>query len=108
MLEWCQNQSCWEQLGYSGKYLTCKVKASSWPLATSCSSSKRNISALRTACVKAIKRHNNNNNNSNSNNNNNNNNDSNNDDDDDNNNNNNNNLFGYPHITMALHSIIIT
>ena len=33
----------------------CKVKASSWPLATSCSSPKRNISALRTACAKAIK-----------------------------------------------------
>ena len=38
---------------------TRKVKAFSWPLATSCSSPKRNISALRTACEKAIKRHNN-------------------------------------------------
>ena len=50
------------------------MKASSWPLATSCSSLKSNISALRTACPKAIKR-NNNDNNSNNNNNNNNNND---------------------------------
>ena len=50
------------------------VKASSWPLATSCSSPKRNISALRTVCAKAIKRHNNNNNNNNNNNKNNNNN----------------------------------
>ena len=39
------------------------MKAYSWPLATSCSSPKRNISALRTACAKAIKRYNNNNNN---------------------------------------------
>ena len=31
---------------------------SSCPLATSCNSSKMNISALRTACAKAIKRHN--------------------------------------------------
>ena len=31
----------------------------SWPLATSCSWSKRNISTLRTACAKAIKGHNN-------------------------------------------------
>ena len=37
------------------------MKASSWPLATSCSSPKRNISAFRTACAKAIKRSNNNN-----------------------------------------------
>ena len=31
------------------------MKASSWSLATSCSSPKRNISTLRTACAKAIK-----------------------------------------------------
>ena len=37
-----------------------KVKTPFWPLATRCSSPKRNISALRTASVKAIKRHNNN------------------------------------------------
>ena len=43
------------------------MKASSWPLATSCSSPKRNISALGTACAKAIKRHNNNKDNSNNN-----------------------------------------
>ena len=49
------------------KVLDCKVKASSWPLATSCSSPKRNISALRTSCAKAIKQHNNNNNNNNKN-----------------------------------------
>ena len=36
------------------------MKASSWPLATSCSSLKRNISALRIAFVKTNKRHNNN------------------------------------------------
>ena len=52
---------------------TCEVKASSWPLATSCSSPKRNILTLKTASAKTIKRHNNNNNNSNNNNNNNNN-----------------------------------
>ena len=88
MLEWYKSQSCWEQLGYSEKSWTCKVKASSCPLATSCSSPKRNISALRTACEKAIKRHNINNNNDNNNNNNSNN----NNDDDDNNNNNNSNV----------------
>ena len=43
------------------------MKASFWPLATSCSSPKSNISALRTACAKVIKRHNNNNNNNNNN-----------------------------------------
>ena len=71
------------------------MKASSWPLVTSCSFPKRNISALRTACAKAIKGLDNNininnkinNNNSNNNNNNNNNNNSNN-----NNNNANNNI----------------
>ena len=55
------------------------MKASSWPLVTSCSFPKRNISALRTACAKAIKGLDNNininnkinNNNSNNNNNNN-------------------------------------
>ena len=31
----------------------------SWPLATSCSWSTRTVSALRTACAKAIKGHNN-------------------------------------------------
>ena len=36
-------------------------KASSWPLATSCSSPERNISALRTAFAKVIKPDNNNN-----------------------------------------------
>ena len=54
------------------------MKASSWPLVTSCSFPKRNISALRTACAKAIKGLDNNininnkinNNNSNNNNNN--------------------------------------
>ena len=65
MFEWYKNQSCWEQLGYSGKSYTCKVKASSWSLATSCSSPKRNISALRTAFAKATKRHDNNNNSNN-------------------------------------------
>ena len=34
------------------------MKSCSLPLATSCSSPKRNMSALRTACAKAIKRHN--------------------------------------------------
>ena len=37
------------------KVLDMKVKVSSWPLTTSCSSPKRNVSALRTACAKAIK-----------------------------------------------------
>ena len=41
------------------------MKASSWPLAASCSSPKKNISALITASAKAMKRHNNNNNNDN-------------------------------------------
>ena len=46
------------------------MKASSWPLTTGCSSPKSNISALTTACVKALKRHNNNENNNNNKNNN--------------------------------------
>ena len=78
MLKWFKNQSCWEQLGYSGKSQTCKVKGSSWPLTRSYSSPKRNILALRSTCAKAIKRHSNNNNNNNNDNNNNNNKDSNN------------------------------
>ena len=39
------------------------MKASSWPMATSCSSPKRNILALMIPCAKAMKRHNNNNSN---------------------------------------------
>ena len=62
VLEWCKNQVCWEELGYSGKSSACTVKASSWPLAISCSSPKRNISALTTVCARAIKWHNDNNN----------------------------------------------
>ena len=38
------------------------MKPSSWPLATSSTLPKKNISALRTGCTKAIKQHNNNNN----------------------------------------------
>ena len=56
MLESYKNQLCWEQLGYSGKSEKCKVKAATWLLATSCNPPKRNISALRNACVKAVKR----------------------------------------------------
>ena len=37
------------------------MKPSSWPLATSSTLPKKNISALRTGCTKAIKQHNNNN-----------------------------------------------
>ena len=50
-----QNQSCWGQLGYSGKSLTCQVKVSSWLLPTYFNPSTRNISAIRTACAKAIR-----------------------------------------------------
>ena len=43
------------------------MKMSSWTLATSCSSPKKNTSILRFACVKAIKRHHNNDNDKNNN-----------------------------------------
>ena len=49
-----QNQSCWGQLGYSGKFLTCEVKAS-WLLPACCNPLMRNMSAMRTACAKAKK-----------------------------------------------------
>ena len=53
-LELYKNQSCWEQLRYSAMSYTCKVKASSLPLATCCNPPTMNMWGRRTACAKAI------------------------------------------------------